>query len=138
MEVINWNKNKEVGTICFEVRISMKKLKIFMKFFYLSFWKFVFIFGFNHFILEGNKNELGWFKGLILCTVTFFWVGTENNYKSHHPFIWWNLTNICRGWYSGSPTYAKFTNMVPTYAIFSLCIRKWEIFALAQSLEQSH
>ena len=34
-----------------------------------------------------TKNELGWFKGLIFCSVTFFCVGTENNYTSHHPFI---------------------------------------------------
>ena len=28
--------NKEVGTICFEIRIPMKKPKIFMEFFYLG------------------------------------------------------------------------------------------------------
>ena len=27
VEVINWKENKEVGTICFEVRIPMKKQK---------------------------------------------------------------------------------------------------------------
>ena len=51
MEVINWKENKEVGTICCEIRISMKKPKIFMEFFkrfrnnnlyldtWISFWK---------------------------------------------------------------------------------------------------
>ena len=39
MEVINWKENKEVGTTCFEVRIPMKKPKIFMEFFYVSFRK---------------------------------------------------------------------------------------------------
>jgi hypothetical protein len=39
MEVITWKENKEVGTICFEIRISMKKPKIFMEFFYVSFRK---------------------------------------------------------------------------------------------------
>ena len=34
---INWKENKEVGTICFEVRIPMKKPKIFLEFFYVSF-----------------------------------------------------------------------------------------------------
>ena len=45
MEVINWKKNKEVSTICFEVRVPMKKQKIFMEF--------------NKFILEENKNIYG-------------------------------------------------------------------------------
>ena len=54
MEVINWKENKEVGTICFEVA-STKKPKIFMEFFYVSFQIKLFIFGFNHFILEENK-----------------------------------------------------------------------------------
>ena len=39
MEFINWKENKEVGTISFEVRIPMKKPKIFMEFFYVSFRK---------------------------------------------------------------------------------------------------
>ena len=55
MEVINRKEIKEVGTICFEVRIPMKKPKIYMEFFYLSFQK-ILIFGFNNFILEENKN----------------------------------------------------------------------------------
>ena len=59
MEVINWKENKEVGTICFEIRIPMKKPKIFMEFFYVSFQKYLFIFGFNNFILEENKNIYG-------------------------------------------------------------------------------
>ena len=46
----------EVGTICFDVRIPMKKPKIFMEFFYVSFQKKIFIFGFNNFILEEYKN----------------------------------------------------------------------------------
>ena len=37
VEVINWKENKEVGNICFEVRIPMKKPKIFLEFFYVSF-----------------------------------------------------------------------------------------------------
>ena len=56
MEVINWKENKEVGTICFEIRIPMKKPKIFMEFFYVSFQKKLSIFGFSNFILEENKN----------------------------------------------------------------------------------
>ena len=39
MEVINWKENKEVGTICFKIRIQMKKQKIYMEFFYVSFGK---------------------------------------------------------------------------------------------------
>ena len=35
----NWKENKEVGTISVEVRIQMKKTKIFMEFFYISFRK---------------------------------------------------------------------------------------------------
>ena len=34
--VINWKENKEVCTIYFELRISMKKPNIFMEFFYVS------------------------------------------------------------------------------------------------------
>ena len=59
MEVINWKENKEVGTICFEVRIPMKKTKIFLEFLYISFRKKICIFGFNNFILEENKNMYG-------------------------------------------------------------------------------
>ena len=59
MEFINWKDNKEVGTISFEVRIPMKKPKIFMEFFYVRFRKIIFIFGFNNFILEANKNIYG-------------------------------------------------------------------------------
>ena len=55
MEVINRKENKEVGNICFEVRIP----KIFMEFFYASFRKQIFILGFNNFILEGIKNIYG-------------------------------------------------------------------------------
>ena len=39
MEVINWKENKEVGTICFQIRIPMKKPKLFLEFFYVSFRK---------------------------------------------------------------------------------------------------
>ena len=39
MEVIIWKENEEVSTICFEIRIAMKKRKIFMEFFYVSFQK---------------------------------------------------------------------------------------------------
>ena len=39
MEVINWKENKEAGTVCFEARIPMKKTKIFMEFFHVSFQK---------------------------------------------------------------------------------------------------
>ena len=59
MEVSNLKENKEIGTISFEVRIPMKKPKIFMKFFYVSFWKNIFIFGFKNFIFEENKNIYG-------------------------------------------------------------------------------
>ena len=59
MEFINWKENKEVGTISFEVRIPMKKPKLFMDFFYVIFRKKLFIFGFNNFILEENKNSYG-------------------------------------------------------------------------------
>jgi hypothetical protein len=37
MEFINGQENKKIGTISFEVRIPMKKTKIFMEFFYVSF-----------------------------------------------------------------------------------------------------
>ena len=37
MEVIDRKENMEVATICFEVRILMKKTKIFMEFFHISF-----------------------------------------------------------------------------------------------------
>ena len=33
IKVINWKENKEVGTICIQVRIPMKKPKIFLEFF---------------------------------------------------------------------------------------------------------
>jgi hypothetical protein len=39
MEVINIKENKEVGTICFEVRIPIKKPKISMEIFQVSFQK---------------------------------------------------------------------------------------------------
>ena len=52
LEVINWKENKQVGTICFEIRIPIKKPKIFMEFVYLSLQKWLFIFEFNNFILE--------------------------------------------------------------------------------------
>jgi hypothetical protein len=39
MEDINRKETKEVGTICFEVRIPMKKTKIFMEFFHVNFQK---------------------------------------------------------------------------------------------------
>ena len=57
MEVINWKDNKEVGFICFEVRILMKKPKIFLEFFYVTFQKNMF--EFNNFILEENENIYG-------------------------------------------------------------------------------
>jgi hypothetical protein len=41
--------------ISFEVRIPMKRPKIFIEFFYVSFQRKIFIFGFNNFILEENK-----------------------------------------------------------------------------------
>ena len=56
MEVINRKENKEVGTICFEVRISMKKPIIYMEFFHASFQKLLSRFGINNFILEKKKN----------------------------------------------------------------------------------
>ena len=59
MEVINWKENKEVGTICFEVKFPMKKPKIFLEFFNVSFRKKLFIFGIDNFILEENKNIYG-------------------------------------------------------------------------------
>ena len=59
MEFINWKENKEIGAISFEVRISMKKPKIFMEFFYVSFLKWLFIFGFNNSIFEEHKNIYG-------------------------------------------------------------------------------
>jgi hypothetical protein len=37
----------------------MKKPKIFMEFFFVNFRKRLFIFGFNNFILEENKNIYG-------------------------------------------------------------------------------
>jgi hypothetical protein len=37
----------------------MNKPKIFMEFFYVSFQKKIFIFGFNNYILEENKNIYG-------------------------------------------------------------------------------
>ena len=57
--VFNWEENKEVGTICFETRIPMKKPKILMEFFHESFWKSLFKFGFNNSILEKIKNIYG-------------------------------------------------------------------------------
>ena len=39
MEVSNWKENKEICTISFEVRIPMKKPKIFLESFYVSFRK---------------------------------------------------------------------------------------------------
>ena len=39
MEISNWKEKKEVGTSCFELMIPMKKIKIFMEFFYVSFQK---------------------------------------------------------------------------------------------------
>ena len=49
MEFINLKENKEVGTICFEIRIPMKKPKIFMEFFYfpknINIWIQQFYFG---------------------------------------------------------------------------------------------
>ena len=50
MEVINWKENKVVGTVCFEIRIPMKKPKKYMKFFYVSFQKKIII-EFNNLIL---------------------------------------------------------------------------------------
>ena len=59
MEVIKWKENKEVGAICFDVRIPMKKTKILFEFFYVSFWKKLFEFEFNNLILEKTKNIFG-------------------------------------------------------------------------------
>ena len=59
MEDINRKENKEVGTICFKVRIPMKKPKIFMESFHINFQKYLSRFGFNNFILEKNKNIYG-------------------------------------------------------------------------------
>ena len=47
MEVINRKENKEVATICLEVRIPMKKPKIYMEFFHVSFQKQLSRFGFD-------------------------------------------------------------------------------------------
>ena len=58
MEVINSKENKEVDTICFEIRIPMKKTKIFMEFFYVSF-----------------RNNY-----LYLDTTILFWKKTKNIY----------------------------------------------------------
>ena len=48
----------EVGTICFEIRMPMKKPKIFLEFFYVSFRKKISIVGFSNFILEENMETL--------------------------------------------------------------------------------
>ena len=56
MEVSNWKENKEIGTISFEVRIPMKKPKIFLEFFYVSFQKKYCIWIQQ---LEENKNIFG-------------------------------------------------------------------------------
>ena len=53
MEVINWKENKEVGTICFEIRIRMKTQKIAMDFFSIKIMS-----GFNNLILKATKNYL--------------------------------------------------------------------------------
>ena len=59
MEVSNLKENKEIGTVSFEVRIPMKKQKIFLESFYVSFRKQLSKFGFNNLILEETKNIFG-------------------------------------------------------------------------------
>ena len=94
MEDIIWKENKEVGTICFEIRIPMKKPKIFMEFFYVSFRKKLSIFGFSNFILEENKNIYGntfipwkshWNIGLLRIGQRYNSLTFKNeNYNSNH------------------------------------------------------
>ena len=55
MEVIIWKENKEVSTVCFEIRIPMKENKNIQG---IS-KKKKYIFGFSNFILEENKNIYG-------------------------------------------------------------------------------
>ena len=57
MEVINWKENKEVGTICFEIKIPMKKNENVYGIFLGKFPKI--IIHINNFILEENKNIYG-------------------------------------------------------------------------------
>ena len=59
MEFFNWKENKEVGTISFEVRIPMKKPKIFMEFFYVSFRKKNIYFWIQQFYF-GRKQKYLW------------------------------------------------------------------------------
>ena len=82
MEVSNWKENKEIGTISFEVRIPMKKQKIFLESFYVSFRKQLSKFGFNNLILEETKNIFGnafipwkshWNIGLLITNARCFW-----------------------------------------------------------------
>ena len=54
-EAINWRENKKFGTICFELRIPIKKPYIF-GIFLRNFLKQNIIFGFKIFNLEENKN----------------------------------------------------------------------------------
>ena len=56
VEVSKWKENKEIGTISFQVRIPMKKPKIFLDSFYVSLQKQLLKFGFNNLSLEETKN----------------------------------------------------------------------------------
>ena len=49
MEIIKLKENKVGSTICFEVRVPMKKPKIFMESFYVSF---------KNFILEEKEKKI--------------------------------------------------------------------------------
>ena len=59
MEVINRKENKKIGTILFKVNgFQLKKPKILMEFFHVSFRKWLSKFGFKNLILEKEKNYI--------------------------------------------------------------------------------
>ena len=84
MESINWKENKEVRTICFEIRIPMTKPKIFMEF-YVSFRKQIFLFGFNNFLLEENKSING---NAFILWKSHWKIGLETFFHSHGELIY--------------------------------------------------
>ena len=113
MEVIIWKENKEVGTICFEIRIPMKKTKIFLEFFYVSFRKKISIFGFSNSIMEENKNIYGntfipwkshWNIGLLRIGQRYNSLTFKNeNFKLNHDLTLNQFSYFFKGHFKGSP-----------------------------------
>ena len=89
VEVINWKENKEVGTIYFEIRIPMKKPKIFLEFFCERF---------QNKILYLDLTILFWKKTKIYLESFLFHQKTSalGLLSKYYPELRYNLDNAWR------------------------------------------